>query len=296
MSDAGTVMRDRRVLVAGGGRGIGRACAELLATHGASVMVADPSVSLGGSERTGDAAAEVARAIRDRGGDALHTPLGIGDLEDGRRLVALCLERWGALDAVVVPAMVLRDRMVWNLSQEDWDMVVRTNLSGVFGLVAAAVPTMRGRGYGRIVTFTSRAGIQGTPGTANYSAAKMGVIGLVNTVAKEVERYGIRINCVAPRAQTRASGHALGERPAEGAALDYATLGAPEDVALLVQYLASERCEVTGRTFTCSGRELGIYPPPEAVPLSDGRTPMTYDRLHAWIGAHARREADGLTP
>jgi NAD(P)-dependent dehydrogenase (short-subunit alcohol dehydrogenase family) len=211
--------------------------------------------------------------------------MAIGDVADGERLIAHALEVLGTVDAIVSPAIVLRDRMVYNLSQLDWDLVLKVNLTGVFGLVRAAIPHMRAAGHGHIVTFTSGAGIEGRAGTSNYAAAKMGVVGFTKSVAKEVERHGIRVNCIAPRARTRASQFVAADRSPIAEPLHFAALGDPKDVAQLVLYLASEECSVTGRVFACSGSYLGVYPDFVPVALSDSGEPLTHERVAELVGA-----------
>jgi NAD(P)-dependent dehydrogenase (short-subunit alcohol dehydrogenase family) len=119
---------------------------------------------------------------------------------------------------------------------------------------------MREQRSGRIVVFTSAAGLEGRGGTSNYAAAKMGVVGLTKSVAMDMVRYGVNVNCVAPRAQTRLSHHVAADRPDFAIPLDPSRIGNPADVAPLAAYLASERCSVTGRVFFAMGSSVGVYP------------------------------------
>ena len=281
-------MTHRNVLIAGGGSGIGRACAHALAAAGANVVIADPGVSVGGQAEPDDPAARVADDIRRLGGSAVGLRMGIGDVADGERLVAACTEKAGALDALVVPAVVLREGDVDVLDQDDWDAVLRVGLTGVFGLLRAAVPGMKARGRGRVVTFTSRSGLEGRPGAANYAATKMGIVGLTRSVANELAPYGIAANCIAPRAHTRASDHVVRRMLDPAAATDrLATIGAPEDVAPLAVHLASEACQVTGRVFWCAGGELAEYPQPVPITLVAQDGPLTVEDVAAAVSGNA---------
>lgn len=257
------------VVVAGGGRGIGRACSELLAAHGARVLVADPGVDSDGTGADqGAAATAVAAAIRAAGGEAVGIADGIGSFADGDRIVARCLEEFGAVDAVLAPAAVLRDRMIFNMREDEWRTVVDVNLSGVFGLVRAASILMRQQRAGRIVTFTSAAGLEGRAGTTNYAAAKMGIVGLTKSAALDLAKYGVRVNCISPRANTRLTRHVAATQPQDAdKPIATAALGGPDDIAPLAVYLASERCQVSGKIFYCGGGHLAIYD--DFVPARD---------------------------
>jgi NAD(P)-dependent dehydrogenase (short-subunit alcohol dehydrogenase family) len=255
------LLEGRAVLVAGGGRGIGRACAEMLAAHGARVLVSDPGVTSDGqSIEVPNLAEQVAATIRERGGQAVGTSMEIGSKEDGERLIEACLEQFGSVDAVVVPAAILRDRMIFNMTQEEFDQVLSVNLVGVYWLVRAACELMRSHRYGRIVTFTSAAGLEGRGGTSNYAAAKMGVVGLTKAAAMDMSRYGVLVNCIAPRANTRLTQQVAAARPQFAIPLDPSKVGDPSDVAPIAVYLTSERCQVTGHVFFSMGTNLGVYP------------------------------------
>lgn len=254
------LMEGRAVLVAGGGRGIGRATAELLGQQGASVLVADPGVASDGAS-TGEPniADQVADSIRTAGGQAVGTSLAIGTKQDGEALVQKCIDAFGKLDAVVIPAAILRDRMIFNMSEAEFDTVLQVNLIGVYWLVQSACVVMRQQRYGRIVTFTSAAGLEGRGGTTNYAAAKMGIVGLTKGAAMDMSRYDVFINCVAPRANTRLTQQVAAARPSHAVPLDPSQVGRPEDVAPMAVFLASERCVTTGRVFFSMGPNVGVY-------------------------------------
>lgn len=254
-------MEGRAVLVAGGGRGIGRATAELLAEQGASVLVADPGVASDGtSTNESNIAEQVAEAIRARGGEAVGTSLGIGSKENGENLIQSCIDAFGKVEAVVIPAAILRDRMIFNMSEDEFNTVLQVNLVGAYWLVQAACVVMRPQRYGRIVTFTSAAGLEGRGGTTNYAAAKMGVVGLTKSASMDMSRYEVFVNCIAPRANTRLTQQVAATRPSHAIPLDPSRVGDPADVAPLGVFLASERCRVTGQVFFSMGSNIGIYP------------------------------------
>jgi hypothetical protein len=254
------LMDRKAVVVAGGGRGIGRATAERLAAEGARVLVSDPGVTADGQDvESGGLADEVAAGIRAAGGEAVGTSLGVGSKQAGEDLVEACQDAFGGLDAVLAPAAILRDRMIFNMSEAELEDVMRVNLVGVYWLVKAATVVMRGQRSGRIVTFTSAAGLEGRGGTSNYAAAKMGVVGLTKAAAMDMTRYGVNVNCIAPRASTRLSQQVAADRPDFAIPIDTNRIGGPADFAPLATYLASERCAVTGRVFFSMGQNIGVY-------------------------------------
>lgn len=272
----------RAAVVAGGGRGIGRACSLALASSGARVLVVDPGVSPDGGGDDDSVAFAVADEITSLGGTALGAADAIGSFADGERIISRCVAEFGSVDSVLAPAGILRDRMVYNLSEDDWRAVVEVNLSAVFGLVRAACIQMRRQRSGRIVTFTSAAGLEGRAGTSNYAAAKAGIVGLTKGVARDMEQYGVRVNCIAPRANTRLTRHVQASgSPGAGARFDAETLGAPEDVARLAAYLASELCRTSGSVFFCGEGKIGIYAAfiPAQVVAADGVTVDEIARL-----------------
>lgn len=279
------------MLVAGGARGIGFACAQRLAQAGARVVIADPGSTVAGEAGELGAAAAAAAQITEAGGTAFAVEEGIGDIEDGERIVAACREHLQRIDAAVVPATVLRDARLERMSAWDWEAVLHVNLTGLFGLVRALAPVMREQRYGRIVTFTSRSGIEGRgDGAANYAAAKMGVIGLTKSVAKELGPDGVLANSVAPRARTRSSEATAERLQTTGRMVDLSAVGAPEDIANLVLYLASPACEANGRVFWSSGSQLGLFPEQVATQLADGDSPLGVDDVARLVSAQLERE------
>jgi NAD(P)-dependent dehydrogenase (short-subunit alcohol dehydrogenase family) len=259
----------RVAIVTGAGRGLGRAYAEALAAAGASVVVNDAD---------GGAAAEVAEKITAAGGVAVAQPGAVGPAEVAQRLVDRAVDAYGRLDVLVTNAGILRDRMLWNMSDEEFDAVVAVHLRGTFTCVRAAVRQMREQGDGgRIIAVGSPAGQRGNVGQTNYAAAKAAVVGMVRTWSMECARAGITVNAVIPVAATamtatipafepyvaawRADGTPLPGwlRAAEG-------FGVPEDAAGLVVFLASAQSdEMTGQAIGVGGDKLSLWSHPQEV-------------------------------
>jgi NAD(P)-dependent dehydrogenase (short-subunit alcohol dehydrogenase family) len=234
-------------IVTGAGRGIGRAEAEALAAEGASVIVNDPGVSLAGEATGGGPALEVANAITAAGGTAIANQGDCADWTVGEELVTTALDTFGRLDIVVNNAGILRERMIFKVSPEEWDEVLRVHVTGHVATVRYASAYWRdrfkstGEGGGRIINTTSEAGLLGTTGQASYVAAKAAIASLTLAEARELAPYGVTVNAIAPRAATRMT-EAMTGLPSDKydpEALMALTMQ-PSDIAALVAYLASD--------------------------------------------------------
>ena len=246
----------RNVAVTGAGNGIGRAVAILCAAEGARVVVADYGVSLDGSDPTSEVADTVVAEITDAGGIALAVAGDVSDTEVGQRIVDTAVEAWGSIDGVACAAGILRERMLFNMSDEEFDDVVRVHLRGHFSVYRAASAVMRKQeAGGRLLGFTSGAFVASTA-QANYSAAKGGIVSLTKSAAFALRRYGVTANCIAPVAMTRMSEKVPFQIEA----------GAPEHIAPLAVYLLSEAArEVTAQIYTCTGRRIAVWNQPAEV-------------------------------
>jgi NAD(P)-dependent dehydrogenase (short-subunit alcohol dehydrogenase family) len=193
----------RVAIVTGAGRGIGRGVARLLANEGASVVVNDYGVNVDGTAPTSGPAQEVADEIKSAGGKAVANFDNVGLVASGERMVQTALDEFGRLDILVNVAGILRDRMIFNMSEQEWDDVIAVHLKGHFSTTKPASIVMRQQRSGRIINFSSISGLGGLPGQANYGAAKAGIAGFTRVVARDLGRYGVTCNAISPGAATR---------------------------------------------------------------------------------------------
>lgn len=198
----GNRLEGRVAIVTGAGRGIGRGVAQQLAEEGASVVVNDFGGSLDGTGEDAGPADEVVNEIRDTGGQAVAHYGDISKFEDCSALAQTAIDEFGRLDILCHVAGILRDRMVFNMTEEEWDAVLAVHLRGAFNTVRNVVPTMLEQGYGRILLFSSGSGL-GASGQANYSAAKEGMVGFTRALARELGPFGITANAIYPGGNTR---------------------------------------------------------------------------------------------
>ncbi|GAA1651733.1 SDR family oxidoreductase [Georgenia ruanii] len=278
-------LEGKTVIVTGAGRGIGREHALLFAQEGANVVVND----LGGAEDGSGAAAgpaeQVAQEIRDAGGNAVANGDDVADDEGSARIVAQAIETFGDLHGLVNNAGILRDRVLVNITPEDWDLVVRVNMRGTFLMTKAAGTYWREQSKSgkevsaAVVNTSSESGVFGNPGQANYAAAKAAVASLTQVGAKELKRYGVRVNAVLPQARTRLTEGAFGDAlAAKDGEFDR---WHPGNVSPFVVYLASPFSELTGEVFLVGGSRVQRVKPWEKDPgwklTTDGR--WTLDAL-----------------
>ena len=196
-------LEERNAVVTGAGRGIGRAVALLLAQEGASVVVNDPGGNVDGTGHDNGPADQVAAEIKDAGGTAVANYDSVATAEGGEAMVRQCVDVFGRIDLLINVAGILRDRMIFNMSEEEWDDVYGVHLKGHFNTIKPASMLMRQQRFGRIVNFSSTSGLRGISGQSNYGAAKAGIAGLTRVVARDLGRYAVTCNAIAPGAQTR---------------------------------------------------------------------------------------------
>ncbi|MEU3241385.1 MULTISPECIES: SDR family NAD(P)-dependent oxidoreductase [unclassified Streptomyces] len=268
----GNFLAGKVVAVTGAGRGIGRAVALAAAGEGARVVVNDYGVSVEGAEPTSSVAEAVVKEIEAAGGEAVAVADDISTMEGGRRVVDTALTSWGRIDGVVCVAGILRERMLFNMSEQEWDPVVATHLKGTFTVFRAASAVMREQRSGTLIGFTS-GNHQGSVAQANYSAAKGGIISLVRSAALGLHRYGVTANAVAPVARTRMSANVP---------MELAEIGEPEDVAALVVYLLSERARrerITGQVYTIAGPKIAVWAQPRELRAGYAEGGWTPERI-----------------
>jgi NAD(P)-dependent dehydrogenase (short-subunit alcohol dehydrogenase family) len=254
---------DRVVIVTGAGRGIGRAHALSFAAKGAKVVVNDVGVGLDGSNPDEGPAQQVVDEITAAGGTAVANRDDVADFVGAQRLVEQAVSEFGGLDVLVNNAGFLRDRMLVSLGEQEWDAVVRVHLKGHFAPLHHAAGYWRERSKAgeevdaRVVNTSSGAGLLGSIGQANYSAAKAGIAGLTLVAAAELGRYGVRVNAIAPAARTRMTEQAFADMMTQpGSGFDAM---APENVSPLVVWLGSlESRDVTGRVFEVEGGKITV--------------------------------------
>ena len=276
-------MLDGKVaIVTGGGRGIGRGVALAFGEAGASVVVDDTGVNTDGTGTDGGPADEVVDEIKKNSGKAVACYESVATMEGGEKIIKTALDSFGRLDIVATPAGILRDRMVFNMAEEEWDAVIQTHLKGHFAMIKPATTIFRQQRSGRVITFTSGAGLSGNIGQANYSAAKGGIAGLTRTAALDVGKYGVTVNCIAPAALTRMTGsvsdEARDKREAAGGGAGREQVSSmlrdPEDIAPMCVYLASDDAWwINGHIFMVYGGTIGWYPipAPEKEMTTEGR-------------------------
>ena len=302
----GNRMEGRVVIVTGAGRGIGREVAHWMADDGASVVVNDLGGAVDGEGTSGSPAEQTAKEIRDKGGSAVANFDSVAEYESAGNIIQTAIDNFGRLDAVCHVAGILRDRMVFNMSEAEWDAVLQVHLYGAFNMVRNAIPHMIKQGYGRIVLYSSGSGL-GSSGQANYSAAKEGMVGFVRSLAKELAPYGITANAVYPGGATRMtetvpdSSRQL--RAAAVATTEIRTQGEPiqgppeardpANNAPKAVYLCSEAAgNITGQVIGTSGWQMTLYSPRHVTRSIHKNGRWTLDELDELIPISL---AQGLT-
>ncbi len=270
--------------ITGSGRGIGRGIAMLMAREGAKVVVNDLGGSVDGTGAGTGPAQQVVDEIRNAGGEAVASTDNIATVAGGEHLIQMAVESFGTLDILVNCAGILRDRMIFNMSEEEWDAVIAVHLKGHFCTIRPAARLMRQNKRGRIINFSSGSAL-GAPGQPNYAAAKAGILGLTYSCANALAKYNITCNAILPGAATRMTDTipanfsqqmGLGEssQSAQGSPLD------PANVAPIVVFLASDEAQdVNGQAFGASGYKIALYTHlvPEKTIYSQG--PWDLDHL-----------------
>ena len=244
-------------IVTGSGRGIGAGVAKALAGEGAKVIVNDIGAALDGEGLSNTPAEQVVDEIKSFGGEAVPDYTDISTMEGGESVVQTAVDTYGQLDIVVTVAGILRDRMIFNMTEEEWDDVVRVHLKGTFTVCKHAAILYRQQRSGRIVTFASESGLFGNTGQGNYAAAKSGIAGFTKVAAKDLGRYGVTANSICPRANTRmtqsvpdAARQLRADRPQDREETPQELAMHPDDIGPFVAYLSSDQAaSINGQTF-----------------------------------------------
>lgn len=273
-------LQDKVVAITGGGRGIGRCIALDAARAGAKVVVADYGVAMDGSEPSSEVADQVVAEIVAAGGRAVAAASDVGTMAGGEAVVEAAMDNFGRIDGAVCVAGILRERMLFNMSEDEFDEVVRVHLKGTFTVYKSAAAIMRKQeGGGSLIGFTSGVWALGSVAQANYSAAKGGIVSLTYSAAVGLERYGVRANAIAPVARTRMSANVP---------MQLAENGEPEDISPMAVYLLSDRARhITGQVYSVVGNKIAVWSQPKEVRsmYNDARwTPEAIDeRLMATV-------------
>jgi NAD(P)-dependent dehydrogenase (short-subunit alcohol dehydrogenase family) len=265
-------LQGKVAVVTGGGNGIGREISKLMGAEGAKVVVNDLGTAVDGAGQSNSVADQTVQMIKDAGGEATPNYESVATPEGGESIIQTAVDTYGKLDILVHVAGILRDRMIFNMSIEEWDAVINVHLRGAYCVNKPACVLMRQQKSGSIINFSSISGA-GNSGQANYAAAKAGILGLTRTVARDMAKYGVRANAIWPGADTRmtatvpeAARQLRAERGIAQQVAQTATERRPENVASVVAYLASdEAADITGWTVGISGDRLSLIEDPRPV-------------------------------
>jgi NAD(P)-dependent dehydrogenase (short-subunit alcohol dehydrogenase family) len=274
----GNRLKGKVAVVTGSGRGIGRAEALALAVEGAKVVVNDIGTASDGTGTSRTSAEEVAQEIKKLGGKAVANYDSVATPDGGENIIKTAIDNFGRIDIVVNNAGILRDRMIFNISEEEWDAVIKVHLYGTFHVTKPACVYFRQQRSGRIINTSSLSGL-GYVGQANYSAAKEGIVGFTRTVARDMGRYGVTCNAIRPIARTRMAlpsepKTSRKQHPSQGTAIaiddlnivEMQATSTPEMIAPLVAWLAAdEAANINGCIFFAGGGTIGIYREPEII-------------------------------
>ncbi len=280
------ILEGKVVVITGAGRGIGRALALYCAAQGAAVVVNDPGVAQAGSGGDTTPAQSTADEIVAAGGAALANFGNVADPAQATGIVEDAVRRFGRIDAVVNNAGILRDTIWHKMSYEDWKSVIEVNLTGVFNVSKAATPYFREQRSGSFVHFTSTSGLIGNIGQANYSAAKLGVVALSQSIALDMARVGVRSNCIAPFAWSRMTSSIPADTPEQQRRVQRMQDMSAEKIAPLVAYLASDLSQgVTNQIFSVRRNEILLFSKPRPI--------RSMSKVEGWT---AQAIADELIP
>jgi NAD(P)-dependent dehydrogenase (short-subunit alcohol dehydrogenase family) len=267
-------LEGRSAVVTGGGRGIGRAVSLLLAEEGANVVVNDPGVSVDGTGHDDGPADQVVTEIKAAGGNAVANHDSVATAQGGEAMVTQCVDTFGRLDILINVAGILRDRMIFNMTHDEWRDVMDVHLKGHFNTIKPASILMRQQRYGRIVNFSSISGLRGISGQANYGGAKAAIAGLTRVVGRDLGRYGVTCNAIAPGAATRMTATVpdtarqlrAATQAQQQTAMSRAVTPTPEHVAPMTVWLCTDDAwNVNGKIFHVAGGSVSLAHEEDAI-------------------------------
>jgi len=277
------MLEGKAAIVTGAGRGIGRDIALMMAAHGAKVVVNDLGGAPDGAGADATPAQDVVNEIKAAGGEAVANFGNVAKATDAKAMVEQAMDAFGTIDTIVNNAGILRDVIFHKMTEADWDQVIEVHLKGSFNMAQAVAGQFKMQASGCFINFTSTSGLIGNFGQANYSAAKMGIVGLSKSLALDMARFNVRSNCIAPFAWSRLIGTIPAKTEAEKARVERIKEMTPAKIAPLCVALADPTCDTTGQIFCVRNNEIFLMSQPRpvrSVHRSEGWTPQTV-RDHA---------------
>jgi NAD(P)-dependent dehydrogenase (short-subunit alcohol dehydrogenase family) len=278
------MLEDKVILVTGAGGGIGRDIALMAGAHGAKVIVNDIGASLDGAGESRGPADSVAKEITDAGGTATVSLESVAERESAQRMIDTVIDTYGRLDGIVNNAGILRDTFFHKMTEEEWDRVLKVHLYGTFYVSRAAAPHFKEQQSGSMVHMTSTSGLIGNLAQANYSAAKLGIVGLSKSIALDMQRFNVRSNCIAPFAWSRMISSIKADTPEQQERVARLQQMTPAKVAPLAIYLLSQDASaVSGQIFAVRNNEIFLFSQPRPIRSVHSQGGWTPEQ----IGSHA---------
>jgi len=275
----GSMLKDKVAVVTGSGRGIGRDIALEMAAQGAKIVVNDVGASVSGEGNDASLGQQVVDEIKAMGGQAALSTDSVAEWNSAHRIVQCAVDHFGRIDIVVNNAGILRDRMFFAMSQDEWKAVIDVHLNGSFNVSRAAAPHFKSQQSGAYVHMTSTSGLIGNLGQANYGAAKLGIVALSRSIAGDMKRYNVRSNCISPFASSRMIRSIPTDTPEQQARVEKLKKLDTAQIAPMAAFLASDAAaEVTSQIFAVRGNEIFLMSQPRPVRgmhTAEGWTPET---------------------